>query len=100
MAEIGLSEAVGAIRDELDEIRREGRSEDIRFGVDAVEIEFAVAVTRKGGLDGKVKVWVIEAGANASLEKTTTHRVSVTLAPSTKNGRLEIGDRRPAPPRR
>lgn len=99
MADVGLFEAVSAVRDELDRIRREGAEKDIRFGVDAVEIEFEVAVTRKGGADGKVKVWVIEAGANASTEKAAKHRVSVTLAPSTKDGRLEIGDRLPSPGR-
>jgi hypothetical protein len=99
MGEIGLSEAVSAVRDELDQIRREGAREGIRFGVDAVDIEFEVAVSRKGGTEGKVKIWVVEAGTSASIENTTTHRVSVTLTPHTVDGRLEVGDRLARPSR-
>lgn len=99
MVLIGLSEAVNTIRDELDQLRREATSEGIRFGVDTVEVEFEVAVTRNGGVDGKVRVWVVEAGVNASLEKITTHRVKVALAPGTEDGPLEISDRlNPASP--
>jgi hypothetical protein len=96
--EIGLSEAVRAVRNELEQVRRDGASEDIRFLVGPVEMEFEVAVAREGGIDGKVKVWVVEVGASATLEKTTTHRISMTLNPHTDREPLEVSEelRRPA----
>jgi hypothetical protein len=87
MSDIGLSEAVQAVREELSRIKRRGEGEEIRFGVGPVEVEFEVAVAREATADGKVRVWVLELGA------TVTHRVLVTLDPRSPDGPLEVGDR-------
>lgn len=93
MQEIGLAEAVKAIRDELARAQLEGADEEIRFSVGPVEVEFEVAVVREGGANGKVKVWVVEVGASGKLARTTTHRVSVTLDPRVDGKPIEVGDR-------
>jgi hypothetical protein len=95
MKEIGLSEAVRAVRAELEAARLAGADEDIRFEVGPIEIEFEVAVTREAQAGGKVKVWVVEAGAEGTVGKSTTHRVALTLNPTTAKGPLEIGDQLP-----
>jgi hypothetical protein len=93
MSDIGLSEAVQAVREELSRIKRRGEGEEIRFGVGPVEVEFEVAVAREATADGKVRVWVLELGAAGKVAKTVTHRVLVTLDPRSPDGPLEVGDR-------
>jgi hypothetical protein len=99
MREIGLAEAVKAIRDDLARAEREGAGEDIRFTVGPVEVAFDVALTREGGADGKVKVWVVEVGASGKVSHTSTHRVAFTLTPTLDGHSLEVGDRLSAPGR-
>ncbi|WP_242911434.1 trypco2 family protein [Actinomadura terrae] len=92
MQEIGLAEAVKAIRDDLVRAEREGADADIRFTVGPIEVAFDVALTREAGANGKVKVWVVEAGASGKVSQTSTHRVAFTLTP-TRDGRpVEVGD--------
>ncbi|MBT2212336.1 MULTISPECIES: trypco2 family protein [Actinomadura] len=99
MQEIGLAEAVKAIRDDLVRAEREGAGESVRFTVGPIEVAFDVALTREGGANGKVKVWVIEAGASGKVSQTSTHRVAFTLTPTLDGRPLEVGDRLSAPSR-
>lgn len=99
MQEIGLAEALKAIRDDLARARLEGADEEIRLRVGSVEVEFEVAMVREGGANGQVKVWVVEFGASGKLAQTTRHRVAVTLEPQVDGKPIEVGDRLSEPGR-
>lgn len=69
------------LRQELNSALSGGGPGPVRFELGEVQVEATVAVGRKGGAAGKVRFWVVEAGADAQVEATGTHRISVTLQP-------------------
>lgn len=78
---IGLAEAIASLRQELDEARRVGEGNRVQFAVGAVDLEFTVEVGREGGVGGKVRFWVVEAGAEGKLTSSSTQVVKVHLEP-------------------
>ena len=46
-----------------------------------MELEFEVAVTRSGGGQAGVQLWVLTLGGKAELGQATTQRIKVTLQP-------------------
>jgi hypothetical protein len=77
----GLSEAVAALRAELEEAQRQASNSDMRFRIGAVEMEFLVELERQHGGSGGLKVYVLEAGLSGSVSRGSTHRVLLTLHP-------------------
>lgn len=84
---IGLREAIRSLRAELSAAMAEGESEDLRFRVGPVELEFEVQLSREAGAEGGVKFWVVSAGAKATTGTATTHRVKIALQPQTADGK-------------
>ena len=78
---IELSEMIRELRQELITALADGGGGPLRFELGPVEVEATVAVGRKGGAGGKVRFWVVEAGADAAVESSHTHRISLTLQP-------------------
>jgi hypothetical protein len=56
-----------------------GADADIQFPVGTVTLEFQVGVKKTGEGSGKVKVWVLEAGAAGKIEHDQVQRVVVVL---------------------
>ncbi|MFF8275169.1 trypco2 family protein [Streptomyces lateritius] len=81
MTDIELADAIASIRDQLIEAAGRATGRPVAFEVGDIEMEFTVELRKevKGG--GKVKAWVVEAGADASRSRGETHRVSFTLKP-------------------
>ena len=79
MADIGLADAIAAIRQELATAMEQGAEAELQFPVDGVELEFQVAVTTEGHTGGKARFWVLEWDAGASRSRESTHTVTVTL---------------------
>lgn len=81
-AELGLAEAIEAVRSELRRAQDLGRESDVRFSVGDVEVEFAVDTTRKAGGEAAIKVLsVLSLGGTGERASGETHRVKVTLSP-------------------
>lgn len=78
---IELAEMIRQLRHELNAAMADGAGGPVRFELGPVEIEATVAVDRKGGAGGKVRFYVVEAGADGSTGTLRTHRVSLTLQP-------------------
>lgn len=78
---IELGEMIRELRQELSSALGSGPHGPVRFELGVVEIEATVAVGRKGEAAGKVRFWVVEAGGDAAVEASRTHRISVTLQP-------------------
>ncbi|GAA2781860.1 trypco2 family protein [Kitasatospora sp. CM 4170] len=84
--DIGLADAVAAVRDELLEAAARGTGQDLAFTVGPVEMEFEVELRADANAKGKFKVWAVTAEAGAGVSRGRTHRVSFTLTPRSADG--------------
>ena len=101
--ELGLAEAIDALRSELRKAQDSGRGADVRFCVGSVEVELAVEVVKKAGGEASVKVLnVLSLGGRGEVSKGETNRVKVVLDPIGVGGApFEVAsaqDRRPDAP--
>ncbi len=83
---VELSDAVRGVRQALIKAASEGATSDLRFEVEAVELEFAVDVRRDADGQAGVKVWVASLSARGTRSRQTTHRLKVALKPKTRDG--------------
>nr|BEK71129.1 hypothetical protein KPHV_83560 [Kitasatospora purpeofusca] len=81
---IELSVIVRELRQQLATAPADGRDEAVRFELGPVELEATVAVSREGGADAKVRLWVVDASTNGKYTQARTQRITVTLVPRTK----------------
>jgi len=90
---VGLSDAITALRRELNAAMTAGKDDDLRFGLGPVEMEFLLEVTREGGGEAGVRIGVVTIGAKGDVSKVSTHRVKLELNPQDRHGRsAEIAD--------
>ena len=76
-----LAETIAAVRRELGLAQAAGQGQPLQFRAGPVELEFEVAVTRTGGGQAGVQIWVLTLGGKGELGKATTQRIKVTLQP-------------------
>ena len=72
---IGLSQAIETLRQELSEAQASSREGEVRFGLETVDLELSVAVTKDA--NGKVGWKILEAGGSVGTERTQTIRLSL-----------------------
>jgi hypothetical protein len=88
---IELADFIGQLRQELTAALRSGEEEELRFELGPVELELTFAVDKGLNPGAKVKFWVMELGADATMSSGITQRIKLLLDP-----RLEgMSDRRP-----
>ncbi|WP_199549428.1 trypco2 family protein [Streptomyces sp. N35] len=78
---IELSDMIRELRHQLAVALADGAGDAVRFELGPVELEATVAVSREAGADAKVRLWVVDAGANGKYAQAQTQRVTVTLQP-------------------
>jgi hypothetical protein len=89
MAEIGLSEAIGAVRAELAVAVEQGVDAEFHFPVNGVQLEFHVAVTKTGEGKAGVRLYVVELSGGGSYAREEIQTVTVTLgAPVDRAGEV------------
>ena len=76
-----LADTIAAVRRELSAAQTAGQGQPVQFRTGPVELEFEVAVTRTGGGQAGVQLWVLTLGGKAELGKAITQRIKVTLQP-------------------
>jgi len=79
MAEIGLTEAIASLREELTDAIEEGKDQDIQFPVGQINLEFQVGITRDVHGGGKLRFWVLELGADTGYTAQSVQKVSISL---------------------
>lgn len=90
---VGLADAIGQVRAELEQAIRDGEESPVKFRAGPVELEFEVAFTRAGGVSGGFQLSVLSFGAKHDKSTAATHRVKVTLTPADREGRdMLVGD--------
>ncbi|MGW3088188.1 trypco2 family protein [Streptomyces sp. NPDC001108] len=91
---IELADAVESIRDQLVDAAGRATGSPLAFEVGDIQMEFTLELRKeiKGG--GRVKAWVVDAGADATRATGRTHKVAFTLKPRTAatGGAWEISD--------
>ena len=95
-AGVGLADAIGQVRAELEQAIKDGQESSVAFRAGPVELEFEVAFTRTGGVSGGFQLSVLSFGAKREKSAAATHRVKVALTPADRDGRdMLIGDTGP-----
>jgi hypothetical protein len=90
---IGLAEAIGQVRTELEQAIKDGEHSAVAFRAGTVELEFEVAFAKTGGIEGGLQLSVLSFGAKGERSSTATHRVTVALTPVDRQGHDKlIGD--------
>ena len=77
----GLADTIAAVRRELSLAQAARQGQPVQFRTGPVELEFEVAVTRTGGGQAGVQLWVLTLGGKGELGQATTQRIKVTLQP-------------------
>ncbi|MEU2628538.1 trypco2 family protein [Kitasatospora sp. NPDC007106] len=91
--EIGLADAVDAVRKELLEAAARGADQPLSFEVGPIEMEFEIELRAEAKAGGKFKAWVVSAETEAGVSRGRTHRVAFTLTPrGTDSAKVNIGD--------
>ena len=83
---IGLAEAIGRVRAELEDARVRGEGQELRFRLDEVTLEFGVELTREGGAEAGINIWVVSVGAKGGVSSAHTNTVTVSMVPQVKSG--------------
>ncbi|MBA2806403.1 hypothetical protein E0500_002745 [Streptomyces sp. KM273126] len=78
---IELSDMIRELRQQLTVAMADGEGEAVRFELGPVEVEATVAVSREAGADSKVRLWVVDVGANGKYAQAQTQRITVSLTP-------------------
>ena len=76
-----LADTIAAVRRELSLAQAAGQGQPVQFRTGPVELEFEVAVTRTGGGQAGVQLWVLTLGGKGELGQANTQRIKVTLQP-------------------
>jgi hypothetical protein len=84
----GLSEAITAVRAELEQANLDGQGHTLRFRTGPVELEFAVNVQKDAKAGAKVSVlpWGASVHAEAGYATGSTSRLKITLQPVDAEG--------------
>jgi len=85
--EIGITDAIAAVRSELTRAVEENADQDIQFPVNGVDLEFHVGITRSASAAGGIRLWVVDVGGSGGYESQSAHTVKVSLgAPVNRQG--------------
>jgi hypothetical protein len=79
--EIPLAEMIETLRQELERAQIRGVNRPVAFGVEKVELELKMAVSRKASGEGGIKFWVLSAAAAAEAGRESVHTFKLTLSP-------------------
>lgn len=80
--EIGLADAVAAIREELLAAAESGNGQELQFSVGPVDLEFTVVLRTDATVKSGFRAWVLSADAEAGLGRERTQRIALTLTPA------------------
>lgn len=80
---LDLADAIRGLRAELEAAidERDWGGSRLRFRLKPIQLTLQAVAKREGGAEGKVRWYVIEAGANASLASEVTQTIQLELEP-------------------
>jgi len=94
IGQIPLADMIEALRYEISEAVSRSKGQTIRFGVQKIDLELSLQVSRSGSGKAGVKFWVVSAEATGTASATNVHKVSISLQPVDEKGRaILVSDR-------
>ncbi|MFI1014111.1 trypco2 family protein [Streptomyces sp. NPDC020965] len=88
-AAIELADAIASLRDQLVDAATRATDRPVVFDVGDIEMEFTIEMRRETTGEGKVRAWVLDAGAGVVHGTGRAHRIALTLTP--RNARTGAG---------
>jgi Trypsin-co-occurring domain 2 len=86
-----LAEALDSLRGELLYAVDRAADRDLRFAVEAIELELQVVRTAGGEASGSAGLWqVLTVGGKATYSSAATHRVKLVLAPRPAGSHADV----------
>lgn len=79
---IELASVMRDLREELEQAVVASEGETLRFELGMIELELSVALERTGHAGAKVRFWVVESGAEATVNATSTQLIKLALRPT------------------
>jgi hypothetical protein len=79
---IELASVIRDLREELEQAVVAAEGETLRFELGTIELELSVALERTGHAGAKVRFWVVESGADATVNTTSTQLIKLALRPT------------------
>jgi hypothetical protein len=79
---IELASVIRDLREELEQAVVAAEGETLRFELGTIELELSVALERTGHAGAKVRFWVVESGADVTVNATSTQLVKLALRPT------------------
>lgn len=98
MAELGLSDAIRQLRQEIAEAAQNAKGEELQFTLGPIELELEVELVVSGGAKADFKWVVVSLGAEAKGEHHKRHKVKLTLSPTIDDEQVKVsrgGQERP-----
>jgi hypothetical protein len=89
-ARVPLAEAVEALRSELEVVIAAGKDRGVKFEATSIEVELQATVTGSASASAGIKWWLIDAGAEAGVERATTQTIKLTLVPKAVSPNGEV----------
>lgn len=78
---VDLADTIRVLRQQLSAAMHEGQSEELRFDLGEVQLEFEVVVTKDASADGGIRFGVLSLGAKANIGNEASHRISLIMQP-------------------
>lgn len=79
---IELASVIRDLREELKQAVVAAEGETLHFELGTIELELTVALERTGHAGAKVRFWVVESGADATVNATSTQLIKLALRPT------------------
>jgi Trypsin-co-occurring domain 2 len=80
-AVVGLAAALEALRQELDETWRASQGQSVRFRASQITLSVQAVARTDESMGGKLRWWVVEAGADRNSGSEATQTLELTLTP-------------------
>jgi hypothetical protein len=84
---IPLADMIDALRAELYQAVSRSDGQGIRFGIDKLDVELSVQVSKGGSGKVGIRFWVVSAEASGNVIATDIHKVHISLLPIDEGGK-------------
>jgi hypothetical protein len=81
MGGMELASVIRQLRTELNEALDDAEGERLRFELGPVELSMTITIGQEATPGAKIRLWVVEAGADAKISHDSAQEIKLVLAP-------------------